>query len=197
MLRAKLSSTVAVLLCATALSTESRAGLVSLCEFQPAIDYECRNCTPTKRDVPVALFDYHNQGTLQDISQIEFTVSMQVGDPANSHLSLGIDGIDTGLALNGFSRDTLTEKTFSMHKGDANWLSPQTEAQLLNALKDGQALASVIGATPDDTRIQLYSDTQTNLCITGNSVEPTPEPASLLAWAAAIAVSVARRRKAA
>src|SRR5215213_8060529 len=69
MLRGKVGLTIAVLLWATALATEGRAGLVSLCEFQPSIDYECKNCTPTGREVPVALFNYQGQGSLKDITQ--------------------------------------------------------------------------------------------------------------------------------
>jgi hypothetical protein len=194
MLRAKIGLATAVLVCASALPTEGRAGLVSLCEFQPSIDYECRNCTPTTTAMPVALFNYPNHNALTDINQIEFTMSMQVGDPAASNLTLGIDGIDTGLALTGFQRDSLVEKTFTMSEGDANWLTPGKEAELLNALKDGEVMASIMGATTDDLKVQLYSDTNVQLCISGNGPEPTPEPSSLLVCGAA-ALAAWRRRK--
>lgn len=195
MLRAKIGLATAVLLCASSLPTEGRAGLVSLCEFQPSIDYECRDCTPTSTTLPVALFNYPNANSLTNINQIEFTMSMQVGDPAASNLTLGIDGIDTGLALTGFQRDSLVEKTFTMNEGDANWLTPGKEAELLNALKDGEVMASIMGATPEDLKVQLYSDTNVQLCISGTGPDTVPEPTSLLVFGA-VALSAWRRRKA-
>jgi len=194
MFRARIGVATAVLLCTSAFSTESRAGLVSLCEFQPSIDYECRDCTPTGKSLPVAIFNYPNHGALTDINQIEFTMSMQVGDPANSHLTLGIDGIDTGLALTGFQRDSLVEKTFKMKEGDANWITPGKEAELLNALKDGEVFASIMGATPEDLKVQLYSDTNVQLCITGTGPTETPEPSSMVVFGA-ILLAAWRRRK--
>jgi hypothetical protein len=192
MLRFKLSSAAAVLL--LSFPTASRADLMKLCDFQPNIDYDCRDCTPASNQMPVALFNYPGASGLNDLSQIEFTVSMQVGDPATSNLTLGIDGIDTGIALTGFERDNLVEKTFTMNEGDANWLDPGKEAELLNALKDGEVFASIIGADVDDLKVQLYSDTEVSLCITGNGPETVPEPASMLVWAAAAGVAIRRRR---
>jgi hypothetical protein len=194
MLRAKIGLAAAVLLWTSAIPAESRAGLVSLCEFQPSIDYECRDCIPTSTTLPVALFNYPNASSITDISQIEFTMSMQVGDPAASNLTLGIDGIDTGLALTGFQRDSLVEKTFTMNEGDANWLTPGKEAELLNALKDGEVMASIMGATPEDMYVQLYSDTNVQLCITGAEPDAVPEPTSLLVFGVA-ALAAWRRRK--
>ena len=195
MLRANIGLATAVILCASAIPSQSRAGLVSLCEFQPSIDYECRDCTPTSKTLPVAMFHYPNAGSATDINQIEFTMSMQVGDPANSNLTLGLDGIDTGLALTGFQRDSLVEKTFKMKEGDANWLTPGKEAEILNALKDGEVIASIMGATPEDMMVQLYSDTNVNLCITGTGPDHVPEPASLLVFGT-VALAAWRRRKA-
>lgn len=197
MLRTKIGSTIVVLFGVSAFSAESRAGLVSLCEWQPNIDYECRDCVPTSKNLPVAIFNYQNAGRVTDLTDIEFTMSMQVGDPQTSNLTLGIDGIDTGIALTGFERDTLVEKTFSVSEGDAGWISAEKEAEILNALKDGEVFASIMGATPEDLKVQLYSDTNVQLCITGNEPDPVPEPASILAWAAAGVVAVRRRRRAA
>lgn len=194
MLRVKLGPAIAMLL--LSFPTASRAGLVALCEFQPNIDYDCRNCTPTSNELPIAIFSYPNHADVVDVTKMEFSVSMQVGDPANSNLRLAVDGIDTGIQLTGFERDSLVEKTFMMSEGDANWLTPGKEAELLNALKDGELVASIIGATPEDLMIQTYSDTNVQLCITGTTIEPVPEPASLLAWGTAAAIAMLRRRRA-
>jgi hypothetical protein len=196
MLRTKIGATFAVLLSVSASSSESRAGLVSLCEWQPNIDYECRDCTPTSNNLPVAIFNYPNAGRVTDLTQIEFTMSMQVGDPQTSNLTLGIDGIDTGIALTGFERDSLVEKTFAVSEGDANWISPEKESEILAALADGEVFASIMGATPDDLKVQLYSDTNVQLCITGTEPDQVPEPASILAWTAAGLIAFRRRRKA-
>ena len=195
MLRTKLGLVAAMLL--LSFPTASKAGLVALCEFQPNIDYDCKNCTPTSTELPIAIFSYPNHADVVDITKMEFTVSMQVGDPANSNLRLAVDGIDTGIQLTGFERDSLVEKTFTMNEGDANWLTPGKEAELLNALKDGELLASVIGATTDDMMLQTYSDTNVQLCITGTTLDPdpVPEPTSLLAWGTAAAIAMLRRRR--
>ena len=193
MVRFNLTSAAAVLL--LSLPTASRADLMKLCDYQPNIDYECRNCTPTSTPIPIALFNYPGASGLQSLSEIEFKVSMQVGDPATSNLTLGIDGIDTGIALTGFERDNLVENTFTMNEGDANWLTPGKEAELLNALKDGEVFASIMGETTDDLKVQLYSDTNVQLCITGTGPETVPEPTSMLVFGAA-AFAAWRRRKA-
>jgi hypothetical protein len=172
-----------------------KAGLVELCEVQPNIDYECKNCTPTVRELPIALFNLPTPSDINGIREIDFTMSMQVPNPGSSGLRLALDGIDTGIPLTGFQKDTLVEKNFNLKEGDPNWLSPSVEAQLVDALKDGQVFASLITDTPSDLAVQLYSDTDVKLCLTVSSPDPVPEPATLLVWGAMGAGLALRRRR--
>jgi hypothetical protein len=172
------------------------ASLIKVCDTQPNIDYDCRDCSPSVREIPFALFDFSAQPKLTGITGLEVALSMQVGDAANNNLTLALDGIDTGIKLTGFERDSLVEKTFKLDDTNANWLSPDKEAALMTALSDGQVFASILGETEDDLKVQLYSDTPVSLCITGpEEASAVPEPASLLVFALAAAAGALRRRR--
>ncbi|HVJ83516.1 MAG TPA: PEP-CTERM sorting domain-containing protein [Planctomycetia bacterium] len=172
------------------------ASLIKVCDTQPNIDYDCRDCAPTTKEIPFALFDFSSQQKLTGITGLEVALSMQVADPSAHNLTLALDGIDTGIQLTGFERDALVEKTFKLDDTDANWLSPDKEAALMTALSDGQVFASVLGETEDDLKIQLYSDTATSLCITGpEQTSAVPEPASLLIFALSAAAGAIHRRR--
>ena len=161
------------------------AGLVQICDTQPNIDYACKNCTPTVRELPIAIFNYSSQPKLTSIKEIEFSMSMQVANP-NANLHLALDGIDTGIALNGFQTNSLVEKTFKLNEASPDFLSPAKEQQLLDALKDGQVFASIVAAKPEDLKVQLYSDTNVKLCLTGPQAgSQVPEPTTSLIWGAA------------
>jgi hypothetical protein len=162
------------------------AGPIMICDTQPNIDYACKNCTPKSTELPFALFDFTHQPNITSLSQIELTMSMQVGNPGLTNLHLALDGIDTGLKLTGFQKDSLIQQTFTIKAGDPGFMSASNVATLLKDVKNGEIAASLIGATPDDLKVQLYSDTNVQLCLTGNpgtSSSSTPEPASLLVWA--------------
>ena len=178
------------------------AGQLEICNVQPNIDYACNNCNPTARELPIAVFDFSREAKLASLSGIEFTMSMQVPNPANPGLHLALNGIDTGIALNGFDRDTLLTNTFSLDSTTANWLSPEKQAALLDSIRthNGEITASILADTPAQLKLQLYSDTDVKLCLTGET--PTtpnrvPEPGAYLLWSLAVGAVALRRRAAA
>lgn len=169
------------------------AGIVTLTDTQPMIDFPDGNCNCNEllpADLPFALFDYAGQPQLSNIKGISITMTMQDGDTGLgqfdfNNLSLGLDGMSTGIMLNGFNQGQENTLTFSLNEGDANWLSTGQINDFLAALSDGQLLASIFDATPDDNGVLLYSMFDTTLTIHGDMLsggEPTPEPASLAIW---------------
>jgi hypothetical protein len=102
-----------------------------------------------------------------------------------------LDDVNTGIKLNGFKSGQENTLSFSI----AN-LSDSVMSQLLNKLNDGQLLASIVDATPNDNDVNLYSIFDTTLSLTGTCPDPIPEPTAILVWAAAGgAMVVARMRR--
>ena len=184
-------------LAALAWAAAAGAGQIQICDIQPNIDYSCVNCTPTTKSLPIAVFDFSKQQSLSSLSALSFTMSAQVPDPSNVGLHLALNGIDTGLALNGFDKATLKELTFSA--ADGKGLTPQVESALLQSIADHKGLvtATLLADSPDKLKLQLYSDTNLTLCFTGlvpETPSTVPEPGAALLWGFA-AVAVAWRRR--
>jgi hypothetical protein len=179
-------------------TTPAFAGLTkTITDSQPIIDWPlCRCGTPMPGVLDIALFDFSTQPKLCTIDQIDFTFTMEdgdtgVGDFDYNNLSLALDDVNTGIKLNGFKSGQENTLSFSI----AN-LSDSVMSQLLNKLNDGQLLASIVDATPNDNDVNLYSIFDTTLSLTGTCPDPIPEPTAILVWAAAGgAMVVARMRR--
>jgi hypothetical protein len=180
------------------------AGQIRICDVQPNIDYACENCNPTATALPIAVFDFSKQpgmAALTSLTGLEFTMSMQTPVSSASGLRLALNGIDTGIALDGFDFATLKEQTFKLSENDANWLTPDKESALLASLQasNGEVTASILANKPEDLKLQLYSDTNVKLCLDGltpDPREPVPEPGALMVWGAAAAAVAWRRLRA-
>jgi hypothetical protein len=110
--------------------------------------------------VPIATFDYTNNNngglvnqnvtnynSLTSLGSLTLTVSIRDGDSALgnfdfNNLSIGLDGIDTGIKLNGFADGPITVLDVSG--------APQNAAAILTALKaDGKLNLSVFDSDVD------------------------------------------------
>jgi hypothetical protein len=185
------------------MTTSSFAGLTqTITDSQPIIDWPlCRCGTPLPGVLDFALFDYGNQAKLCTIDKMEFTFTMEDGDtgPGNfdfNNLTLALDDVDTGIKLNGFNSGQENTVTFSLDRNSPNWISDSVMNQILSNLNsDGQLLASIVDATPNDNDANLYSIFDTTLKLTGTCPDAVPEPEAILVWAAAGTVLVVARMR--
>ena len=97
----------------------------------------------------VAVEGYSFPGaTLTTVDRITVTITMDDGDSATgnfdfNNLTLGLDGVNTGLVLNGFPNGAI-------FTADLTQVSPATSAALVAALADGVLVGSVIDADADN-----------------------------------------------
>jgi hypothetical protein len=179
-------------------TTSAFAGLTkTITDSQPIIDWPlCRCGTPMPGVLDFALFDFSTQPKLCTIDRIDFTFTMEDGDTGvgefdYNNLSLALDDVNTGIKLNGFKSGQENTLSFSL-----SGLNETTMNQLLSKLNDGQLLASIVDATPNDNDANLYSIFDTTLSLTGTCPDAIPEPTAILVWAAAGgAMVVARMRR--
>ena len=125
-------------------------------------------------------YDYTAQSylALTSIDSLSITLTMFDGDSAEGNydfdnLTLVLDGIDTGIKLNGFRNDTTDTLTITG--------TPNNAAALLAALQaDGTLVGQVKDLVPPANQIRFSSSYQTTLVLEG-STQPTatPEPATL------------------
>jgi hypothetical protein len=130
---------------------------------------------------PSTPYDFSSQlfANLTSIDSITVTLSMVDGDTGPgegdfNELTLGLDGIDTGLLLNGFRDNQFDTLTFSG--------VPQNAAAILSALQnDGRLVGTVIDSRPNDNSIVLPDDYTTTLQIQGPAHAPEPCSVTLVA----------------
>jgi hypothetical protein len=128
-------------------------------------------------------FAGQDYASLTSIDKLTITLSVFDGDSAVGefdfdNLTLGLDGLNTGLKLNGFpNNNTLT----------LDIEGPNNAALLLDALKaDGRLIGTIIDADADGINQQntdfigLPADVVTTLVIEGQGGEPIPLPAAAL-----------------
>lgn len=196
---------------ATLLWIQAQVGLagmtLTITDTQPIIDWPlCRCGKPLPGVLDFALFDFSGQGKLCGLDSIDLTLTMQdgdtgVGDFDRGNLFLGLDGINTGISLDGFTTDQELALSFHANSSQAQWLSDDIVEQLLERLnEDGQLFASIIDLTPGDNEINLYSMFDTSIALTGtvcHDPNPVPEPLSVATWTllGVSALFYARRRR--
>jgi hypothetical protein len=88
-------------------------------------------------------------------------------DTDRNNLTLGLDGIDTGILLNGFRDSETVTRTITG--------IPNNAAQILAAMKaDGQLVGTIIDRTPNDNFVEIPATFDTTLQITCATVAPAP-----------------------
>jgi hypothetical protein len=135
-------------------------------------------------------YDFSGQayGSLTGITSLTVTLTINDGDTGSGEfdenmLTLGLDGVDTGLKLNGFGANNIVTLDISGN--------PALAAALLSALQsDGQLVGTVIDAdannAPQGNLIGLPGAVQTTLQIDGSVRDnggggtPVPLPAAVL-----------------
>lgn len=123
--------------------------------------------------------------SLTSIMFIQVTLTVQDGNSSATdgqgfdfgHLFLGLDGINTGLALNGFRGNGLQDTlTFS------GTVSPAVGAAIFTALQDGFLLGSIITDNPNDTVLSpndLFIGNDTLDATTTLTLSDVPEPTTV------------------
>lgn len=195
-------------LVALLLASPGQAAIIS--DTQHMIDY---GTAPLPAQLNFALFDFGGQPVLDRVKTLQINLAIEDGDTATgdydfNNLSLGLDGIDTGIKLNGFPSGTLpggipTSPTAAPFYFTGT-VSDAVGQQILDALADGQLVASIIDATPgiDDKHptnphnyVNLYSVFTSTLQICGCPSDPVPEPATLALWGLGLACGYAGHRR--
>ena len=124
-------------------------------------DVEAEDFQITSANTP---YSFQKVEKLRKIKNLRITLTLDDGDTGQgdndeNELTLALDGIDTGLLLNGFRTSEEDTRTVSG--------KPDNEAQLRAALKDdGEWDATIIDSDPTDTNtIDGSSADQTTLVI--------------------------------
>ena len=139
-------------------------------------------------------YDFAGQSfnLLSSIANLSVKLTLNDADTAPSdfdfdRITLGLDGIDTGIKLNGFGDNQLITATISG--------VPNNAASILAALKaDGQLIGTLIGASPNGNSIGIPGGFQTQLSLSDQSTAiPTP---ALLPGLIGLGVAALRKRKA-
>lgn len=119
-----------------------------------------------KITAPNSPFSFANTNKFVSLSRISITATIEDGDSgpgefAENDLTLALDGIDTGIKLNGYRNDETDTRT--------NSGVPANAAQILAALKaDGKLEASIIDADAgNNNEVSIPANFQTQLEIRG------------------------------
>jgi hypothetical protein len=110
-------------------------------------------------------FTFQDVDKITKITKIAITLTLagastQAGDPDQGNLTLALDGIDTGLLLDGLPQADTGTLTISG--------VPVNEAEIrARLLRDGKLSATIIDATPGDNGMSASSADDTTLVIKG------------------------------
>lgn len=140
---------------------------------------------------------------VSSIDWITVTLTIEDGDSKQGEfdfgsLTLGLDGIDTGLHLDGFAGGNIQSLTIQS-------LNPTLQYALVTALQDEQLNASVLDSTPGNAplgdtiafpfRIQTELELLVHLSLTPPQPPAAPLPAAIFTGAFAAGIVAAFTRK--
>ena len=127
---------------------------------------------------------------LLTLGSLSITLTMTDGDTGLGDIdfndfTLGLDGIDAGIVLNGFNDgQTLTLNFMG---------APINSASILAALQiDGQLIGTIFDIDPDDNLITLPRTSTTTLSLTGTAI---PAPTGVAVGVLGMAMLALRRRR--
>ena len=180
-----------------ALAAVARADAISLTATASQSDTLDFIDDPPAAPFEIATFDFSGDPNLaaflagDPVRQVSITLRMDDGDTGagdydEGELTLGLDGVDTGILLNGFTDNTTVTLTIT-------GLTASGSA-ILAALGDGQLVATIFDATGGDNQLYVPGTFTASLTVTN------PEPSTIALFAAGLAgVAIvgrrARRRK--
>lgn len=176
--------------CFVALVVTTSAHAVVITSTAPQSGFSGFSSSP----FPLATFNYTpaQVSSLATIDQIAITLQIRDGDTASGNfdfndLTLYLDGINTGIRLNGFPNNN----TVTLTVGPLNNING---AALLAALQDGVFIATAVDADPNDNDFGVPSTFRATLSLTGQA---TPEPVSLVVFGGLVVggAGIALRRR--
>lgn len=137
-------------------------------------------------------FTSENYLALTGIDEISITLTMLDGDTESGgydegQLILVLDGLNTGLALNGFTSDLTITHTVT---------GANLNAGLLAALQvDGYLLGSIGDFSPNDNYIKLPAEFEATLTLTDHGPTVVPVPGAFLLGGLGVAATAALKRR--
>lgn len=170
--------TVCSVIAFTVTANSAQAG--SITSTVSESDFFGSSASPFPLTTTTAPYDFRGQAyeSLTSTDNIAVTLTLNDGDTGLgdfdfNNLTLGLDGIDTGIKLNGFRNEETDTLTIAG--------TPINASAILAALQaDGQLVGTVIDANPDGNFVGFPSQFNTTLNITGQTAQTVPEPATNL-----------------
>ena len=110
-------------------------------------------------------FAFQKVGRLRELRRVTIRLTIDDGDTGpgdgdEGDLVLALDGVDTGIALDGFDDDDTDTRTISG--------TPANAGRILAALQDdGELAASIIDWTPGDNNLSVPADFEATLTLEG------------------------------
>ena len=200
------ASSVCCLAAAAIFAMGNRAEAALLTDTQAQRDFTGFFDGPLRITYLNSPFDFTGQDydQLTTIDKMVFTLTVEDGDTVSgafdyNHWTLGLDGVDTGLVLNGFL-NSWTAQTIEFKQ-----VPVDTQDQILEKLQeDGLLVPTIIDTNPNGTND--YGDNKIGLCYDPHNTILTlegqdtqiPEPSTMVIWSllgASVAGFAWRRRR--
>lgn len=150
---------------------------------------------PTREITGTSPWDFSGTSylSLTGIDEISVTLRLQDGDTDFGDYDIGelmleLDGLNTGVALDGFTTDLVITKTVT---------GTNQAAGLLAALQtDGLLLGKILDLSPNDNWVYVLPEFTATLSLTDNDLSVVPVPGAFLlsSLGAGAAAALKRRR---
>ena len=185
-----------------ALTVQATAQTITATTAQTNTQQLLTSLPPNPAELTATPYDFTLQAPLTSIGFISVTLTLQDGDSAAgefdfNHLFLSLDGVNTGIALNGFRGNAL-EDTLTL----SGFIDQATSDLLIAQFADQQFVGAIISDNPNDTIAQpndIFTGNDALTAQTTLSLAPIPEPSTYallgVGLLGLIAVRVRRSRR--